>query len=274
MDVLAWLRLMRPANSLAAAGLVLVGGHLAMGWPWSPRVWEAAAAMWAVTTFGYVTNDLHDIPVDRINKPDRPLPSGRVGVGAARLTAVALGVIAVVLASRFDTLAIGAAVAVLGALLLYNWALKGAVLLGNALIALLSGLALGVGSYAAGQRNLPWLPALLVCLFILAREILKTIEDMEGDRRAGLRTLATAWGPRRAAQVYAWTIGGFVAASVAAYLLAGYRLAYLIVIAGVDVGLIQSARWVLRAPTAAHARAGLRFSKVGYFLGLLALLLA
>ncbi len=274
MDVRAWLRLMRPANSLAAAGLVLIGGHLAMGWPWSPRLWQAAAAMWAVTTFGYVTNDLHDIPVDRVNKPDRPLPAGRVRVEAARLAAIALAAVAIVLASRIDALAVGAAVLVLGALLLYNWALKGAVLLGNVLIAVLSGLALGVGSYAAGQRNLPWLPALLVCLFILAREILKTIEDVEGDRRAGLRTLTTAWGPQRAAQVYAWTVGGFAIASLAAHLLAGYRLTYLIVIAGVDVGLIQSARWVLRAPTAAHARAGLRISKVGYFLGLLALLLA
>ncbi len=274
MDVRAWLRLMRPANSLAAAGLVLIGGHLAMGWPWSSRLWQAAAAMWAVTTFGYVTNDLHDIPVDRVNKPDRPLPAGHVRVEAARLAAIALAAGAVVLASRIDALAVGAAMAVLGALLLYNWTLKGAVLLGNVLIAVLSGLALEVGSYAAGQRSLPWLPALLVCLFILAREILKTIEDVEGDRRAGLRTLATAWGPQRAAQIYAWTVGGFVVASAAAHLLAGYRLTYLIVIAGVDVGLIQSARWVLRAPTAAHARAGLRISKVGYFLGLLALLLA
>lgn len=274
MDARAWLRLLRPANSLAAAGLVLVGGHLAMGWPWSPKVWQAAAAMWAVTTFGYVTNDLHDIPVDRVNKPDRPLPSGRVRQGSARLAAMALAVIAIAVASRFDALAVGAAVAVLGALLLYNWVLKGAVLVGNALVAALSGLALGVGSYAAGQRSLPWPPALLVCLFILAREILKTIEDVEGDRRAGLRTLATAWGPPRAARVYAWVIGGFVVASLAAGLLAQYSAAYFLIILGVDGGLIQSARWVINAPTPLCARAGLRLSKVGYFLGLLALLVA
>lgn len=274
MDARAWLRLMRPANSLAAAGLVLVGGHLATGWPWSSEVWQAAAAMWAVTTFGYVTNDLHDISIDRVNKPDRPLPSGRVRVEAARWMAMALAAIAVALASRIDTLAVGAAIAVLGALLLYNWVLKGAVLLGNALVAALSGLALGVGSYAAGQDSLPWLPALLVCLFILAREILKTIEDVEGDRRAGLRTLATARGPQQAARVYAWVIGGFVVASLAAGLLARYSAAYFLIILGVDIGLIQSARWVIGAPTPLCARAGLRISKVGYFLGLLALLLA
>jgi geranylgeranylglycerol-phosphate geranylgeranyltransferase len=164
--------------------------------------------MWAITSFGYVTNDLRDVEADRVNKPDRPLPSGRVSRPAACTAAAILAVLVVGLASTVDGLAVLAACFTLALLVAYNVRLKSTVLLGNGLIAALSGAALGVGGYTVGD---PWAlfsqgtgwPGVLVALFILAREVLKTIEDVAGDRSIGVRTVATAWGPGRAGQVFA-----------------------------------------------------------------------
>ncbi|MDW8098272.1 MAG: UbiA family prenyltransferase [Anaerolineae bacterium] len=272
---------MRPTNSLPATGLVLLGAYLASGWPWPRATWIAAGAMWAITSFGYVTNDLHDVEADRVNKPDRPLPSGRVRPSSARLAAAVLAGLAIGLASAIDGLAVSAAILALLLLVLYNVCLKSTVLLGNALVAILSGMALGVGSYTVGE---PWAlvwPGVLVSLFILAREILKTIEDVVGDRRAGVRTVATEWGVRCAGQLFAGVVMCFAVLSLAPLYGgltvrrgAGLSIPYLTMVLVIDVGLAYSALVVGRAPTPANARVGLRISKVGYALGLLALLMA
>jgi geranylgeranylglycerol-phosphate geranylgeranyltransferase len=274
MKIWAWLRLLRPSNSLAAVGLVLLGAHLAGGWPWPPATWIAAGAMWAITSFGYVSNDLHDAAADQLNKPGRPLPSGRVRRSSAQVAVILLALLALGLASRIDALSLAAACVALFLLLLYNTYLKSTVLLGNFLVAILSGLALGIGSYTVGR---PWamaLPGALVSLFVLAREVLKTIEDVPGDRHTGVRTVATTWGPRTAAGIFAATIGSFVALALAATWVGHYSSAYLAVIVSVSIGLAYSARLVWHEPTPARARIGLRVSKACYALGLLALLLA
>jgi len=230
--------------------------------------------MWAITSFGYVTNDLRDVAADRVNKPDRPLPSGRVGRSAACAAAVILAGLGVGLASTIDGLAVLAACLALSLLTVYNLRLKSTVLLGNGLVAALSGATLGVGSYTVGNPWAPLGPGVLVALFILAREVLKTIEDVAGDRSIGVRTVATVWGPQRAGWLFAALVLIWVVLSLIVYRWAGFSVAYLIVTAGVDGGLVYSAILVGRSPSPANARVGLRISKVGYALGLIALLLA
>ena len=58
-------RLLRLSNSLPASGLVLIGAWLVAGWPLPWQAWQAAAAMWCVTAFGYASNDYFDIREDR-----------------------------------------------------------------------------------------------------------------------------------------------------------------------------------------------------------------
>lgn len=57
----------------------------------APAACYAAAAMWCVTAFGYVSNDYFDIHEDSINKPDRPLPNGAVPTSSAAGLAIGLG---------------------------------------------------------------------------------------------------------------------------------------------------------------------------------------
>ncbi|MBM3998331.1 MAG: 4-hydroxybenzoate polyprenyltransferase [Planctomycetes bacterium] len=89
--LLAWLQLCRAPNAFTAVADVMMGYLVARG-NWEPAIpfvllVLAGAALY---TAGIVLNDLFDIDIDRRERPERPLPSGRVSVRAARRLGVGL----------------------------------------------------------------------------------------------------------------------------------------------------------------------------------------
>jgi 4-hydroxybenzoate polyprenyltransferase len=199
------LRLVRLPNVLVAGGGVWLGhaclpGPIEMG-----AAWAGSASLALLAAAGNVHNDILDLPVDRINRPDRPLPSGRVSPGAAGLLAGAL-----LAASLLAGFAVGAAHGLLvcgmgGLLWAYNRRLKALPLLGNLSVSLLCALAVYFPEFprpfAAGDAALPsgWpvytaLPALFAFVTTLARELAKDAEDIPGDRAAGWRTFPLQFG--------------------------------------------------------------------------------
>src|SRR4051812_44022196 len=96
--VRAFLELARLPNTVVAAGGVWLGHACRPG----PVAWGAAAlgslAMALLAAAGNMHNDVVDLPIDRINRPDRPLPSGRIAPGAAMAGACLCFAAALVLA--------------------------------------------------------------------------------------------------------------------------------------------------------------------------------
>ncbi len=273
------LRLLRLSNSLSASALVLLGASLCQPGPLTMGAWLAAAAMWCVTAFGYVSNDLADVAEDRINKPERPLPSGLVSTSLAGRIAVGLALAAILISLLLGWLALIAAITVLALLTLYNFRLKAIPIAGNALVAALAGCALAVGAVAVCGPNLAVIqatggPALLLASFIFARESLKTVEDVQGDRVAGKRTLALVWGAEKTAR---WLLLPAFLTSVIVFWLwfaQSYSPVFVgLVLAGVTLPLVYSALhlWSNAAPQ--RVSPCLALLKGSYFAGLLALLL-
>ena len=274
----AGLRLLRLSNSLSAAALVLVGTHLLEVWPWPGAVWRAALAMWCVTAFGYVSNDLSDLGEDRMNKPDRPLAAGTVSPQAACWLAIALTVAALILAASISLLAFGTATLVIALLYLYNQCLKASPGAGNGLIAVLAGCALLTGGVAAlgfaPWQLLPLLPPMLTLMtFVGAREVLKTVEDMAGDGRVNKRTIAIQWGIVRTRRIYAALAITTLLLGLLPVWRLGYSVAYLgVMTVGVYLPLLLPLRH--RHLAAQEATSSLVWLKASYFAGILALLLA
>lgn len=272
-------RLLRPANSLAAAALVVLGARLAGAIPSPERVWAAALAMWCITTFGYVSNDWFDRVEDAVNKPGRALPSGALTPATVAGLAVACALAGLAVAATLGWPALCAAAIVLALLMLYNLRLKGTAGAGNLLIAALSGSILLVGVVAAYA----WQPAkfvivlpasALLTLFVGAREITKTLQDIEGDRVAGKHTLATTWGPQRALLVVA-ALGGACLVAALWGMRAGYSLLYLaIIVAGVVLPILGAVIYLWRDCSPARVNLCLNVMKAGYLVGILALLVA
>ena len=85
------------ASSPSASALSLLLLLLA-----SPRVWHAALSSAAIALGSMVVNDYFDVPNDRINAPEKPLPSGRVSVDGALLLGGALYLSALVAAAWLE----------------------------------------------------------------------------------------------------------------------------------------------------------------------------
>ena len=95
----AWLELMRLSNAPTIVSNVLAGGAIAAGdgAMWSPALAPAAASMLMLYVAGMILNDVCDAEVDRLERPGRPIPSGRIGLGAARGAGAGLIAAAVVI---------------------------------------------------------------------------------------------------------------------------------------------------------------------------------
>ncbi|MGP8077979.1 MAG: UbiA family prenyltransferase [Thermoplasmata archaeon] len=210
--MLAALRLVRAGNVGVSFVGTLVGGLVARatGVLAPLGFWEllflAGLSTALVTGGGNVLNDLLDREADRVNHPDRPLVTGEVTPSSARLLAALLFVLGAVVAVPvviFRPL-VGAilGVAVL-ALLSYEFRFKSRGLVGNGVVALLTGLVFLYGGAAAGAALLLVPFAGMAFLATLSREVIKDMEDVEGDLgRTTLpktRGLPAAAGAARAA---------------------------------------------------------------------------
>lgn len=192
-------KLARPFNTLSGALAVFLGGYVADTGEWG-KVALAALVALLVTGSANAFNDYLDIEIDKINQPHRALPAGLVSPKQAIWFALGLNVLALGLAALVN-LPVFLITLIFSLLLyLYSWRLKSTVLLGNLTVAITSAMTVIFGGVAAGNpRPTLWL-AIIIATAILAREVLKTIADYEGDLRQRCRTIATVWG-RRAARV-------------------------------------------------------------------------
>jgi geranylgeranylglycerol-phosphate geranylgeranyltransferase len=194
-------RLVRAGNVAVSFVGAMVGGLAARGtgvaapamfWLF---VVLAGASTALITAGGNVLNDLLDLEGDRTNHPDRPLVTGAMSVGNARILAIGLFVagieIAIPVIGREPLVGVILAIAV-GSLLGYEFRLKARGFAGNLVVALLTGLVFLYGAAAAGAPELLLPFAGMAFLATLSREIIKDMEDLAGD--VGRRTLPMTHG--------------------------------------------------------------------------------
>jgi len=236
--LIAYLQLIRPVNVVIAAGAVLVGA-LSCGLRPGASVWLACLVAGLITAGGNAINDVYDLEIDRINRPRRPLPSGRTSPRTAAILGAILLLIGVGISTSLGRW--GFLIALLVALLLvaYSARLKRTVLWGNLAVSLAAGLAFIYGGVAAGYPVPSLIPAGFACLFHLGREILKDAQDVAGDRAEGARTLAAVAGVREALSWAGLFFILLIAASPVPFLAGRYSFLYLIVVVfGVDLPLV------------------------------------
>jgi 4-hydroxybenzoate polyprenyltransferase len=154
-------------------------------------------------------NQIYDLEIDRINKPKRPLPSGRLGMREAwafTLTAyaVALGLAWLVApGGRRECFWIVLAATVIT--VLYSvppFRTKRLGIWANVTIAIPRGVLLKVAGWSAVKTIdgvEPWFIGGIFGLFLLGASTTKDFADMEGDARGGCRTLPIIHGVTRAA---------------------------------------------------------------------------
>jgi geranylgeranylglycerol-phosphate geranylgeranyltransferase len=237
----------RPHNLAVAALTILVGSAVAGGSPPVARIGLATLAGTLVAAAGNVVNDYFDAEIDRINKPRRPIPSGRMTRAESWRYYWALTVFAVVVGFAADPRVLIAVVLWSACLYLYSARLKTRFLQGNLMVSAVSSSGFGLGAWLAGRPAAAIVPATLAFLFIMGREIVKDVEDLSGDGACGATTLAHELGARRALTVALGFFLLFVAAVPWPYMLQLYGSRYLFVYAfGVIPLLLVAALLMLR----------------------------
>ncbi len=272
--MLAALVLFRPGN-VAVVGLsVLVGsgGFWPTGGFW--RVALAAASAMLVSAGGNGLNDFFDLEADRVNRPHRPLPRGLLSpAAAAGISAVSLvsGAALGWLVSTANGLVAAAVAAALCAYAIWGKRLS---IVGNLIVAAACGAAFVYGGLAAGSLRMSLIPACFAFLMHLSREILKDVEDREGDLAAGAMTTVIAFGERRALELAAASLGLLILLTPAPFIIGAYGWRYLVaVVLGVDLMLAVIIYWLLKGPERERITQISYFLKIDMLVGIMAICL-
>lgn len=248
--------LTRPVNAVAAGVLTFIGAFVAGGALASPvPAGVAVVATVFATGAGNAINDYFDRDIDAINEPGRPIPRGDVAPRLALGFSAVLFVASVALVvALLPLLAVVIAVVNLLALVAYTEVFKGLPGVGNALVAYLGGSTFLFGGAAVGELGAPVaVLAALAALSTLAREIIKDVEDVAGDREEGLNTLPIAVGERRSLVVAAALLAVAVLASPVPYLLGALSWPYLLVVVPADAVMVYATSRAFDDPAAGQS---------------------
>ncbi len=156
-------------------------------------------------------NQIYDLDVDRVNKPKRPLPSGRISLGEAQAVTFIFFLLALVLAwvvGRQCFILAAAATAFTIAYSMPPLRTKARGVWANITIAVPRGTLLKVAGWACVRSVMafePWFIGLIFGLFLLGASTTKDFADIPGDRAGGCRTLPILYGVRKTA----WMISPF-----------------------------------------------------------------
>ena len=263
------IELTRPVNAVAAGALTFIGAFVAVGVDVPPiPAMAAVAATIAATAAGNAVNDYFDREIDAINEPNRPIPRGAVGPRGALVFSAALFVAAAATALLLPPLAIGVAAVNLVALIVYTEWLKGLPGMGNFVVAMLGGSTFIFGGAAVGRPTPTVVLFLLAALSTLTREIIKDVEDVEGDREEGLHTLPIAVGERRALYVASAALAVALLASPVPYLRGTFGAAYLVVVPA-DAVMLYAMGESFDDPTAgqSHIKYGMFLAAAAFVVG-------
>ena len=188
-------KLVRPINLLLTVLTQLLFilsasriNHSFLQFDWSNiRFQESITTMLAcvfVAAGGYVINDIFDIESDHINRPEKIILSKHISLKAAKIFYIILTSLGII--SGFLTgIGMGVLCLVLAILLyFYSSDLKGELLQGNLLISLMAGMVVYVASRGVFNVQNTYFAeyASVAFLITMARELIKDIEDIEGDK--------------------------------------------------------------------------------------------
>ncbi|MCK5773139.1 MAG: UbiA family prenyltransferase [Thermoplasmata archaeon] len=193
----------RPVNGIMAAVAVSAGAALSAHDPNTIDIVAVALlslSSFLTVSFMNVFNDLRDISTDRIAHPERPLVKGTISpeeggwmIVGLLVSALILTLVPSILMGRWEPLAIFAFVLSLD--LTYEAWFKCRGIWGNVNIGILTGTLFLFGASIFSITTLVILIGAMASLVNVGRELVKDVQDREGDR-GSRRTLVMAGGER------------------------------------------------------------------------------
>ena len=189
-----------------------------------------------IAAAGNIINDIYDVEIDKINKPNKVLMGRKISERNANWLYIALNVIGVAIGFYLSN-SIGkpsfAALFIVFSALLYLYAsyLKGIFLAGNLLVSALVAMSLiivalfdllpATSAENQASQSAVFKIVLYYSLFAFSinfiREIVKDLQDINGDKKGGMNTLAITIGRKRTV-IIVFILGVFMVLGAVSYM--------------------------------------------------------
>ena len=268
-----WIMITRPLNLLQATLAVLITVAFLDAFGQSETLVLLVLSVVCINAGGNVINDIYDIDIDRVNRPQRALPAGLISVRAAWIYTLILFGTGTILASMlsWQTFIIAGPLSV-GLLSAYSMILKRQPLIGNLTVSFMLALAFIYVGSAFHRIPDTLVMAALAFGFTLIRELVKDLEDMEGDARDQARTLPLVWGEAKTLTLVMFLMVAFMVLDLLPYFWDVYSGVYFwLVLLGINLPLALAVLRLWQAPGKRIYAAVQLFLKLDIFVGLAAL---
>lgn len=195
MKLTSLLKITRPINVIITFISIIVAAIICHSESFSiQNVLLAAFSATLTAASGNIINDISDIEIDKINRPMRPLPSGKITIKEAYVLISTLIFISLFLAFLISFPVFIIVIVSHLLLFLYSKYLKRIPLLGNITVAFLTGLVFIFGGVVVENPNTAIIPAVFAFLINLIREVVKDMQDIEGDINSGVKSIPIQLG--------------------------------------------------------------------------------
>jgi geranylgeranylglycerol-phosphate geranylgeranyltransferase len=224
------IRLVRPNNVIIAILSVLLVALLSGSFEPLNNIVLATSTAALIMVGANVINDICDIEIDRINKPNRPLVTRTVSLKEAYILFFISYICAWICALLISITMFVIAVFVGLLLVAYSYKFKRTILTGNLIVSGSTAAAFLYGGLAVHKIEIAYFPALFAFLYHFGREIIKDLQDVKGDSSAGAHTLAIQYGSHVALRTVFVIFAVLIVVTIVPYILGIYGLVYMLIV--------------------------------------------
>ncbi len=175
-------------------------------------------------------NDYFDLDIDRINRPKRPLVSGQLSPPFALRLAQVEFVLGILLGFFINVTAFVIALLTSMLIIYYSYKFKRMPLIGNLVVSFSTSMAFIYGGVAVNRMKQTVVPAIFSFFYHFGREIIKDIQDMEGDAVGHARTFPLIYGKEAALRLTTVNFILLIFLLPIPYMIQWYNINYLLVI--------------------------------------------
>ncbi|MGB5531451.1 MAG: geranylgeranylglycerol-phosphate geranylgeranyltransferase [Ignavibacteriaceae bacterium] len=225
------LKITRPVNVIITFVSVLVAAAICLTGKISElNLLLAAFSAALAAASGNIINDIYDIEIDKINRPLRLLPSGKITEKSAYLLYFVLVILSIGISLIISYSAFIIVIFSNLLLLLYSKKIKRIPLLGNITVAFLTGLVFIYGGVVVQNPSAAIIPATFAFLVNLIREIVKDMEDVEGDTKAEVITFPAKYGSQKSKIIISLITICLILYTLYPFITQLYRIEYFVVV--------------------------------------------
>jgi len=230
--------------------------------------------MWGFFLSGsaMILNDFFDIEVDKINAPNRPLPSGLISSNTAIVFTIIISLLGLIISFFINKAAVLLYIIFWFIGFLYNWKLKEKGLLGNLFVSSSVAVTIILGAIVVGN---PWNKAVLIFslmlfVFDLGEEIAADTMDIEGDKKRNIKSIAILIGRQKALNISFLLFMIYIILSFIPVILNLFGISYLIIISLTNSMILI---WGIKLIKSSTIKEGRIYVRRLYLSGLLGFLL-